>query len=102
VTFAAKGAGGVAVATIKNNSSTLFLHRFTHTNVVFLNSAGIPVYAYWGSLGVSLAPGANARIELPAFLGEDLKFVPSGFSTIEVSLSVDLCESDGTYAKCTS
>jgi hypothetical protein len=99
VVFTPAGSGGVATATIKNNSN-MFLYKATHTNVVFLNSAGIPVYAYWGTIGASIAPGATARVNLPAFLGENLSFTPSGFTSVEVSLGVWLCDADSSFANC--
>jgi hypothetical protein len=102
IAFTAKPGGGIVTATIKNNSPNLFISKSTGTNVVFLNSQGIPIYSYWGSIKASIAPGFSARIELPAHLGEDLPFVPAGYASIEISLEVSLCESDSSYSTCKS
>jgi hypothetical protein len=100
IVFTNKASGGIVTATIKNNSPNLFLYRLTNTNVIFLNAQGVPIYSYWGYLEKSIAPGFSARVELPAHLGSDLPFVPVGFTSIEVSLQVTLCESDSSFSTC--
>ena len=101
ISFSPSGSGGIVSATIKNNSSSKFLYGATHTNVVFLNSSGVPVYAYWGSLANSIAPGFTATVDLNAFLGGKLSFIPTGFTSIEVTLGVILCDSDSSSSSCT-
>jgi hypothetical protein len=91
--------GGFAVRiVITNNSSSKFLYKSTDTNVVFLNSSGIPVYAFWGNLPSSVAPGATVTLDLLAHLGSPLKTVPSDYVSIEISLGVTLSDSDSPYA----
>ena len=102
ISFASSGSGGIVSATITNNSSSKFLYRSTRTNVVFLNGAGVPIYAYWGNLTNSIAPGFTARVDLNAFLGGKLSFIPIGFTSIEVSLDVTLCDSDSSSSSCTN
>ena len=101
ISFSPSGSGGIVSATIKNNSSSKFLYGATHTNVVFLNSSGVPVYAYWGSLSNSIAPGFTATVDLNAFLRGKLSFIPTGFTSIEVTLGVILCDSGSSSSSCT-
>ena len=83
---------------IRNNSSTKFLYKSTDTNVVFLDSSGVPVYAFWGSLPASIAPGATVSVDLLAHLGSPLKSVPSGYATIAITLGVTLSDSDSSFS----
>lgn len=94
--------GGSAVrVTLRNNSNSKFLYKSTDTNVVFLNSSGIPVYAFWGSLPASIAPGATVTVDLLAHLGSPLKSPPSGYTSIEISLGVVLTDADSSYSNFT-
>jgi len=91
--------GGNAVRiVIRNNSASRFLYRSTDTNVVFLNASGIPVYAFWGSLPASVAPGSTATLDLLAHLGSPLKSIPSDYVSIEITLGITLSDSDSPLA----
>jgi hypothetical protein len=96
-TFTRSGTGGMVSAKITNNSKDKFLGGTT--DIVFFNSLGVPIYAYWGGLASSIAPGFTSTVDLPAN-GSALNFVPEGYAKILVYLHTSLCDSTASTSKC--